>query len=135
MLIIVVWYFVFVKILIIDLCVFETLRNYDWPGNIRELQNTMERLSILAEGDTIRFEDIPFSIRAPKTRPESGASEMTFSLDEVEKHHILRVLAFHQGNKTKAAQALGVTIKTLYNKLHRYEAGASGELSPKELSQ
>jgi DNA-binding NtrC family response regulator len=42
------------------------------------------------------------------------------SLDDVEKNHILRTLAYHQGNKTRTAQSLGVTIKTLYNKLHRY---------------
>ena len=45
---------------------------------------------------------------------------MDMSLEEVEKNHILRTLAIHHGNKTRAAKSLGVTIKTLYNKLHRY---------------
>ncbi|MEW6058210.1 MAG: sigma-54-dependent Fis family transcriptional regulator [Bdellovibrionota bacterium] len=109
----------------VDPRVFEVLDNYDWPGNIRELQNTIERLKILAENNEIRLEDIPFNIRMPKTRAEGGlhsSSEFNvdMSLEELERHHIMRILSFHHGNKTKTAQTLGVTIKTLYNKLHRY---------------
>jgi two-component system response regulator HydG len=104
----------------IDPRVMEVFSNYSWPGNIRELQNTIERLKILAENNEIRLEDIPFTIRMPKTRTE--ASDFTFDmpLEEVEKSHILRTLAYNHGNKTKTAQSLGITIKTLYNKLHRY---------------
>lgn len=108
----------------VDPKVYEVMENYDWPGNIRELQNTIERLKILAENSEIRLDDIPFNIRMPKTRMDGMHSSSEFnvdmSLDELERHHILRILSFHQGNKTKAAQTLGVTIKTLYNKLHRY---------------
>lgn len=108
------------KIKKIDPRIMDLFQNYDWPGNIRELQNTIERLSILAENGEIRIEDIPFNIRMPKARLESAESQISLPLEEVEKNHILRVLAYHQGNKTKTAHALGVTIKTLYNKLHRY---------------
>lgn len=106
----------------VDPRVIETFQNYDWPGNIRELQNTIERLKILAEHNEIRLEDIPFSIRVPKSRADSGSGEfsMDMPLEEVEKNHILRTLAYNHGNKTKTAQSLGITIKTLYNKLHRY---------------
>lgn len=108
----------------VDPKVFEVMENYEWPGNIRELQNTIERLKILAENNEIRLDDIPFNIRMPKTRMDGSHSSSDFnvdmSLDELERHHILRILTFHHGNKTKAAQTLGVTIKTLYNKLHRY---------------
>jgi transcriptional regulator with GAF, ATPase, and Fis domain len=104
----------------IDPRVMEVFQNYDWPGNIRELQNTIERLKILAENNEIRLEDIPFSIRMPKTKTDSGEFSFDVPLEEVEKNHILRTLAYNHGNKTKTAQSLGITIKTLYNKLHRY---------------
>lgn len=105
----------------IDPRVFEVFATYDWPGNIRELQNTIERLKILAENNEIRLEDIPFSIRMPKSKTESNIdASMDLPLEEIEKTHILRTLSYNQGNKTKTAQRLGITIKTLYNKLHRY---------------
>ena len=104
----------------IDPRVMDVFSNYTWPGNIRELQNTIERMKILAENNEIRLEDIPFGIRMPKVRAETNEFAGEMSLEEVEKNHILRTLAFNSGNKTKAARSLGITIKTLYNKLHRY---------------
>jgi transcriptional regulator with GAF, ATPase, and Fis domain len=104
----------------IDPRVMEVFANYGWPGNIRELQNTIERLKILAENNEIRLEDIPFTIRMPKTRLETNDFALDMPLEVVEKDHILRTLAYNHGNKTKTAQSLGITIKTLYNKLHRY---------------
>jgi len=104
----------------IDPRVYDVLSNYDWPGNIRELQNTIERLKILAENQEIKLDDIPFSIRMPKSKVEASDFTIDMPLEEVEKNHILRTLAYNHGNKTKSAQSLGVTIKTLYNKLHRY---------------
>jgi transcriptional regulator with GAF, ATPase, and Fis domain len=104
----------------IDSRVFDVFSSYNWPGNIRELQNTIERLKILAENQEIRLEDIPFSIRMPKIRVDNNDTAVEMSLEELEKNHILRALAYNQGNKTKTAQTLGITIKTLYNKLHRY---------------
>lgn len=99
----------------------EALKQYDWPGNIRELQNAIERMKILAENDTIDLDDISYHIRFPKTRIESGEFSATMPLEEVEKGHILRTLDYFKGNKTKTAKALGITIKTLYNKLNRYD--------------
>jgi DNA-binding NtrC family response regulator len=123
----------------VDPRVIEVFTNYEWPGNIRELQNTIERLKILAENNEIRLEDIPFSIRMPKsTKGKSDGGDFTVDmpLDEVEKNHILRALAYHHGNKTKTAHALGITIKTLYNKLNRYgvmnPAPAAVSLVPSE---
>lgn len=104
----------------IDPRVIEVFQNYPWPGNIRELQNTIERLKILAEGSEIKLEDVPFAIRAPKDASLGGEFSIGTPLEEVEKGHILRTLAFNHGNKTKTAAVLGITIKTLYNKLHRY---------------
>ena len=91
----------------------EVFQNYDWPGNIRELQNTIERLKILAENNEIKLDDIPFSIRMPKSKVESGGDfSVDMPLEDVEKNHILRTLTYHHGNKTKTAQSLGITIKT-----------------------
>lgn len=104
----------------VDARVYEILSSYDWPGNIRELQNTIERMKILADNNELKLEDIPFGIRSPKTKPEATEISSEMTLDEVEKNHILRTLTFQGGNKTKTAQSLGITIKTLYNKLHRY---------------
>lgn len=104
----------------IDPRVMDVFANYSWPGNIRELQNTIERLKILAENNEIRLEDIPFTIRMPKTRTELNEFTFDMPLEDIEKGHILRALAYNQGNKTKTAKSLGITIKTLYNKLHRY---------------
>ncbi len=104
----------------IDPRVIDVFSNYGWPGNIRELQNTIERLKILAENNEIKLEDIPFTIRMPKNRTEHPDFSLDIPLEDLEKNHILRTLAYYHGNKTKTAKSLGVTIKTLYNKLHRY---------------
>lgn len=122
----------------IDPKVFDIFESYDWPGNIRELQNTIERIKILAENHEIRVEDIPFHIRMPQTKSSTGSGPQTeshidLSLDDLEKQHILRTLAYFNNNKTKAATSLGITIKTLYNKLHRY--GLLTDKPPEEPNQ
>ena len=102
----------------------DLLKAYSWPGNIRELQNSVERMRILSSGNTIEVQDLPLSIRnAEKLKLEnemSGAPPVEMPLEQLERIHILRCLDHHEGNKTRAAQSLGITIKTLYNKLHRY---------------
>lgn len=102
----------------------ESLQSYAWPGNIRELQNTVERMRILSSGARIELADVPASIRSVnQPRPDgtlTGAPPVEMSLEELERIHILRCLSHFDGNKTRTAQSLGITIKTLYNKLHRY---------------
>jgi DNA-binding NtrC family response regulator len=99
----------------------EILKRYQWPGNVRELQNTVERFKILAEGDVIAEGDIPANIKTPGAQTDPFESNDTFLLSAIEKKHILRVLAHFNGNKTKAATAMGITVKTLYNKLALYD--------------
>lgn len=95
------------------------MTQYNWPGNVRELENTIERLVILTEGESISVEDLPENIRGISTAlPANGVTEGTLS--EVEKKHILKVLHERQWNKTLAAETLGVSLKTLYNKLKVY---------------
>jgi transcriptional regulator with PAS, ATPase and Fis domain len=100
-----------------------TLKNYRWPGNIRELQNTLERIKIMAPDGAIGIEHLPTSIRGSHLTGSTTRGPDTpfdMSLEDLERHHILRCLGHFEGNKTKAAQSLGITLKTLYNKLHRY---------------
>ncbi|MCB0411948.1 MAG: sigma-54-dependent Fis family transcriptional regulator [Bdellovibrionales bacterium] len=96
------------------------LLRYDWPGNIRELQNVCERLQILSEGHVIMPGDLPDNIRNPDQKIVLDDYDPTLTLHELEKRYILKALNFFEGNKTQAANALGITIKTLYNKLHEY---------------
>jgi two-component system response regulator HydG len=96
------------------------LMNYDWPGNVRELQNICERLQILAEGAVIQPSDIPENIKNPEQKLVIEDYDPNISLHELERRYIIKALHYFDGNKTRAAQALGITIKTLYNKLHEY---------------
>ena len=96
------------------------MSQYDWPGNIRELQNVCERMQILAEGHTIMPGDLPDNVRNPGQKVIVDDYDPSLTIHEVERRYILKALQHFQGNKTKAAQALGITIKTLYNKLHEY---------------
>jgi two-component system response regulator HydG len=102
----------------------DQMKSYAWPGNIRELQNSVERMRILSGGSRIEASDLPSSIRnSSQSRFETNltsAPPVEMPLEELERIHILRCLDHHEGNKTRAAQSLGITIKTLYNKLHRY---------------
>jgi DNA-binding NtrC family response regulator len=98
----------------------KALCRYDWPGNVRELQNVVERFKVLVDGNTVRMEDLPFSQKEENSEVYPLVTAHDFLLDTVEKRHIQRVLRKMQGNKTRAAQAMGITVKTLYNKLARY---------------
>ncbi|MES2768947.1 MAG: sigma-54 dependent transcriptional regulator [Bdellovibrionota bacterium] len=93
---------------------------YDWPGNIRELQNVCERLQILSEGHMIMPNDVPENIRSPDQKIVFDDYDPSTTLYELEKRYIIKALSYFDGNKTRAANALGITIKTLYNKLHEY---------------
>ena len=106
----------------------EKLLAYQWPGNVRELKNCMERAVALTRLDTIAVEDLPEKVREYKPSQVLIAgddpSELV-PLDEVEKRYILRVLEAVGGNKTLAAQVLGLDRKTLYRKLERWGAESS----------
>ncbi|MEP6690275.1 MAG: sigma-54 dependent transcriptional regulator [Gemmatimonadaceae bacterium] len=99
----------------------EILLAYQWPGNVRELENALERAAILTRGDLIEPPALPGRITNRKPEPfvaERSAPNPT--LDTVEKAYILWVLQSEGGNKTRAAEALGIDPSTLYRKLTRY---------------
>lgn len=91
----------------------EVLRNYFWPGNVGELQNLIQRLVTETEGDVIDVPDFP----APMRYSAYGTTGFNRSLAEMEAEHIRNVIASVAGNKTQAAEILGITRKTLREKL------------------
>jgi two-component system response regulator HydG len=99
------------------------LAAYRWPGNVRELRNAVERMMLLAEGGRIGVLDLPpeVSSQAPAA---AGAEPDTLDLATLEKATILRALRLCQGRKKEAADRLGISLRTLYNKLHEYRASA-----------
>jgi two-component system, NtrC family, response regulator AtoC len=104
----------------------ELLASYDWPGNIRELRNVVERACILGSGDIIGEKDISFlkiknkpEIPAPATQ-QTEASTAIQSLRDVERQHIIDALKRMKGHKGRAAKALGINPKTLYRKMKEY---------------
>lgn len=102
----------------------DILQSYSWPGNIRELRNTIERGVILCDGDMIDESHLP-----PEMEPDDSAGaviklSLGMPLREVEKEYILGSLRRNKGNKSRTAEILGISEKTLYNKLNRYIADA-----------
>jgi two-component system NtrC family response regulator len=91
---------------------------YHWPGNIRELKNIIERAIILTDENKLTHELLPIEILYPNNKhiPEHNFN----TLAEMEKMHINKMLAFTNGNKTKAAEKLGIGIPTLYRKIEQY---------------
>ncbi|MFA5584221.1 MAG: sigma 54-interacting transcriptional regulator, partial [Bacteriovoracaceae bacterium] len=99
----------------------EKLNDYFWPGNAHELKNIMERTYILSEGQYIEASELPDFPREEKVEVEEAPVKFSEStLYDLEKKHIIDTLDHLSGNKTRAAKALGITVKTLYNKLHSY---------------
>ncbi|MHB8420586.1 MAG: sigma-54-dependent transcriptional regulator [Myxococcales bacterium] len=92
---------------------------YPWPGNVRELRNVMERAAILVDGEVVRRRDLPDELRGvPTEGPVALPGEGT--LEQVEQAYLLEMLRRCGGNQTKAAQRLGISARTLYNRLRRW---------------
>jgi len=100
----------------------ELLKGHPWPGNVRQLRNVIERALIVCQSSTITTADLPQELRTTG-QGESGwfRVRMGSSLEDVERELIIRTIEYAGGNKTRAAEILGVAPKTLYNRLERYE--------------
>jgi DNA-binding NtrC family response regulator len=107
------------------------LLQYPWPGNVRELENVIERAVALAEHEQIGAEDLPSQVRERRSNDVlQGALSRALTLDELEREYINRVLQAEGGNKTRAAQRLGLDRKTLYRKLDEYSRPVAAPTAP-----
>ena len=99
----------------------DRLLEYDWPGNVRELENALERAAVLSKGRAIGLGGLPERVREAKpVRLVADAPPSNPTMEVVERAYILWVLQAEGGNKTKAAEVLGIDPSTLYRKLNRY---------------
>lgn len=102
----------------------EILMGYDWPGNIRELENVIERAAILCRNDTIQPEDLSLpsaTLSLPAVTGSDNIIGTAIPLKEIERMHIEGVLRSFRRNKTEAAKILGISLKTLYTKIQQYQ--------------
>jgi two-component system NtrC family response regulator len=97
---------------------------YPWPGNIRELQNTVERLVVLSQGDQIKLEDLPVKLRTAKPLKRNRVVELPpegYPLEEIERDAVIQALERNNWNKTRAAEFLQVPRHTLIYRMDKYE--------------
>jgi DNA-binding NtrC family response regulator len=92
----------------------EMIGGYDWPGNIREVRNVVERAMVVAKGNQIQVEDLSFPF------PSQSMSLVGESLEDVEKNHIEKILNLTKGNIAQAAEILKLSRLTIYNKIEKY---------------
>jgi transcriptional regulator with PAS, ATPase and Fis domain len=99
----------------------ELLVKYDWPGNVRELENALERATVVSPQTIIKPDALPERVTsAPTPRLITDAPTVNPSMEVIERAYILWVLQAEGGNKTRAAEVLGIDPSTLYRKLNRY---------------
>jgi DNA-binding NtrC family response regulator len=112
----------------VDEATLALFRRYAWPGNVRELRNVLERAVIVCPGEVIEVAHLPSPPAAVAVSAEPGADQpaddvrlsVGTTVDEAERRLIVRTLAYTGNNKTRAAEILGISLKTLHNKLNRY---------------
>ncbi len=98
----------------------ELFLSYSWPGNIRELENVIERAAVISRNQELKVSDFPNDIISGVPDIPSKNLDSGITIDAAERVLILRTLKAHSGNKTKAAEALGISARTLRNKLQEY---------------
>ncbi|MEO6901600.1 MAG: sigma-54 dependent transcriptional regulator [Bacteroidia bacterium] len=99
----------------------EALKLHQWPGNIRELKNVMERCMILCNNSKLSVEDLPIELQSSYQSKASGKILSAFDLASAEKIHIQKVINYTGGNKTETARLLNIALTTLYRKLEEYK--------------
>jgi DNA-binding NtrC family response regulator len=106
--------------------VLDLFRSYTWPGNVRELRNALERATIVCDRDLIGRQHLPADFGRVQAVASSGLSALRFpmgtTVEAAERELILQTLAATNNNKTRAAELLGISLKTLHNKLKEYES-------------
>ncbi len=104
----------------IDPIAMRLLMNYHWPGNIRELENLVERAVVTSHSDTLTDDDFPTELAMGRSADHLPQLKVPMSLEEGNKYLILKTLEKCNGNKTRAAEMLGITARTIRNKLQEY---------------
>ena len=105
------------------------LVGHEWPGNVRELENAIERALILEDGDTLLPRCFPWFVERKQAK-SMMPTEKVYSLEELEKQHIERVLKETKGHRGQTASLLGIDRKTLYQKIKKYRLNKEQEDSP-----
>ncbi len=98
----------------------DALLAYDWPGNIRELENYTERAVVVARGEALAPDDYPQRLTSGPQGRDDGGIHVGMTVQEMERRLIMKTLESCQGNRTEAAGMLGISTRTLRNKLHEY---------------
>ena len=97
------------------------LKTYNWPGNVREMRNTIKTMVVLASNEMLDIADLPFEIHATPNDDEALTHLAGVNLDELEKAAIEKTLELVDGNREKAAKMLGIGERTLYRKIREYD--------------
>lgn len=123
------------KVAAVSEAVLNLFRNYAWPGNVREMRNTLERAVIVCDGAVIETKHLPpgfghIAARPPVNDPDSIHLGIGTTVQEAERQLILKTLESTNNNKTRAAEILEISLKTLHNKLKEY--GSAEAASGKE---
>ena len=128
------------KVATVSEAVLNLFHNYSWPGNVRELRNTLERAVIVCESSVIETKHLPpgfghAPIRPTVEDPDGVRLGVGTTVGEAEKLLILKTLEATNNNKTRAAEILGISLKTLHNKLKEYGSASAEAASEKEEEQ
>jgi DNA-binding NtrC family response regulator len=114
--------------------VMDLFKSYPWPGNVRELRNVLERAAIASDRGTINRQHLPVDFGHAPAVTSGALGGLRFpigtTVDDVERELIVQTLAATSQNKTRAAELLGISLKTLHNKLKEYEAGRKDASQP-----
>jgi DNA-binding NtrC family response regulator len=125
------------KVAAVSEAVLNLFRNYSWPGNVRELRNTLERAVIVCDSAVVETKHLPpgfgqSTVRPSVEDPDAIRLGVGTTVEEAEKMLIVKTLQATSNNKTRAAEILGISLKTLHNKLKEYGNEAAEAASAKE---
>jgi DNA-binding NtrC family response regulator len=125
------------KIAVVSEAVLNLFHNYSWPGNVRELRNTLERAVIVCDGAVIETRHLPpgfgqTTVRTSPEDPDAVRLGVGTTVEEAERLLILKTLTATSNNKTRAAEILGISLKTLHNKLKEYGSVAADAAAGKD---
>jgi len=125
------------KVAAVSEAVLNVFQNYSWPGNVRELRNTLERAVIVCDGAVIETKHLPpgfgqTAVRTSADDPDAVRLGVGTTVEEAEKLLILKTLEATSNNKTRAAEILGISLKTLHNKLKEYGSAAADAAAGKD---